>query len=187
MLKKFILWIAIIGGFFSLSVQDIFAQTTAIEEQAEKARIERKVNKEILSLPYYGVFDAIGFKLEGQTVTLEGDVIRPRTSDYAEQEVKEIEGVEKVINNIEILPPSPSDDRIRDRIYRTMINRAGLYRYLIGANPSIRIVVDRGRVRLEGFVTYQSDKILAGMAATETFGVFKVENNLNVDKIDKPR
>lgn len=187
MFKKFILSIAIMLGFISLSAQDIFAQNVNTNQNTDSARIERKITKEILSLPYYGVFDAIGYKLNGNTVTLEGDVIRPTTKDYAEEEIREIEGVENVINNINILPPSPSDDRIRVRIYRAMSNQAGLYRYLLGTNPSIRIIVNGGRVKLEGFVTYKSDKTLAGISATEIFGVLGVENNLVVEKDDIPR
>lgn len=166
-----------------LASQNLFAQTVTTKQSAENARIERKLIKEILSLPYYGVFDAIGFELDGKTVTLEGDVIQPKTKEYAEEE---IEGVENVVNNIKVLPPSSSDDRIRVRIYRAMANRGGLYRYLLGTNRSIRIIVDGGKVKLEGFVTYKTDKTLTSIAATEIFGVLGVENNLRIEN-NKPR
>lgn len=159
-----------------------FAQNSSGQAKLEKARMERQIRKEIFSLPYYGVFDAIGYELDGGTVTLNGYVVRPYTKDEAEYYVRDVRGVTKVVNNIEVLPPSPSDDRIRLRIYRAIQNKGNLYRYLLGANPSIRIVVNRGRVILEGIVTYESDRTLAEAAATEIFGVLGVTNNLKLER-----
>jgi hyperosmotically inducible periplasmic protein len=180
MYKQFILSLILVLGLFGLTATDATAQTP------ERSEMEREVRSEILSLPYYGVFDAIGYKIDGNTVTLEGHVMRPITKNDAEAEVRDVEGVANVVNNIEVLPPSSADDRIRVKIYRAIANTGGLYRYLLGANPSIRIIVDGGRVSLEGFVTYESDKTLAGVAATEIFGVVgPVENNLVVEKTEK--
>ncbi len=147
----------------------------------EKSKMARQVRKEILSLPYYDVFDAIGYQINGSTVTLNGYVVRPYTKSEAEAAVGDVDGVQKVVNNIEILPLSPSDDRIRLRIYRSISDQGGLYRYLLGTNPAIRIIVKNGRVNLEGYVANEADKNLAGIAAKEIFGVFGVDNNLQIE------
>ena len=185
MLKKYLTIFALIVGLFAFSTDSAFAQKATSEANAEQAKIEREVRKEILRLPYYDVFDAIKYELEGNTVTLEGYVTRGFTKKDAEDEVEDIEGVEKVINNIEVLPASPADDRIRVRIYREMSRKGSLYRYLLGTNPSIRIIVKNGQVMLEGFVSNEADKTLAFVAAREIFGVFGVENNLQVLKGEK--
>ena len=162
----------------AISAQTMMNDATTIE----KTKTARQVRKEILSLPYYDVFDAIGYKLEGSTVTLEGFVVRPYTKSEAESAVADVDGIQKVVNNIEVLPLSPSDDRIRVRIYRSIADQGGLYRYLLGTNPAIRIIVNNGRVRLEGYVGSEGDKTLAGIAAKEIFGVFEVKNNLQLEK-----
>ena len=182
MRRKHLIGAVLILALVGIAAQTGFAQSAQEKAQVEKARMERQIRKEILSLPYYGVFDAIGYELAGSTVTLNGYVIRPYTKKEAAEAVRDVAGIDKVVNNIEVLPPSPSDDRIRVRIYRAIENSGSLYRYLLGANPSIRIVVNRGRVILEGIVTYESDRTLAQAAATEIFGVFNVTNNLKLER-----
>ena len=83
-------------------------------------RIIKEVRHELLMLPYFGVFDYIAFKVEGYNVTLLGQVVRPALKSDAENAVKRIEGVEKVDNQIEVLPPSPMDDRLRQRLFRAI-------------------------------------------------------------------
>lgn len=187
-MKKIILMI--VTTVVSLALTGVSAETATAQDRAvmndvqrtAQSRIERKVRSEILSLPYYGVFDAIGYQINGSTVVLNGYVVRPFTKKDAEGSVRDIEGVTKVVNNIEVLPLSPSDDRIRLRIYREMAETPGLYKYLLGTNPPVRIIVKNGRVMLEGFVDSEADKNLAGIRAKEIFGVFGVENNLRVLK-----
>jgi len=157
-------------------------QADSDRRKVERARMERQIRKEILSLPYYGVFDAIGYEIVGNVVKLNGYVVRPYTRKEAGEAVADIEGVSRVDNEIKVLPPSPSDDRIRVRAYRAIANRGSLYRYLLGSNPSIRIVVNHGRIILEGTVAYESDRTLAEVAATEIFGVFGVTNNLKLER-----
>ncbi|MCO6511072.1 MAG: BON domain-containing protein [Aridibacter famidurans] len=173
-----VLLLALVG----VSANSANAQAVTDEQKVEQSRMERKIRSKILSLPYYGVFDAIGYELNGSTVTLKGYVTRPFTKDNAADEVMEVDGVTNVVNDIEVLPPSPSDDRIRVRIYRNIANHGNMYRYLLGANPSIRIVVNRGRVILEGIVTYEGDKTLAYAAASEVFGVLGVTNNIKLER-----
>jgi hyperosmotically inducible protein len=139
------------------------------------------VQKEILSLPYYGVFDAIGYTVDNGTVTLTGYVVRPTTKSDAGAAVRDVPGVTNVVNRIEVLPLSPNDDRIRQRILRTLSNQGGsLYRYFLGANPSIRIIVKNGRVSLEGYADSAGDANRAYILARGIPGTFAVTNNLKV-------
>lgn len=146
-----------------------------------RSRLDRAIRKEILTLPYYGVFDAIGYQVNGSTVTLTGYVVRPTTKSDAEDAIADLAGVSRVVNNIEVLPLSPSDDRLRARILQTLANQGGsLYRYFLGTNPSIRIIVNRGRVSLEGFADSQADANRAYILARGVPGSFAVTNNLKV-------
>lgn len=147
----------------------------------DDARTANKVRKELVTLPYYGVFDNLAYKVEGSTVTLYGQVVDAVTRKDAENRVKRIEGVERVVNNIQVLPLSGFDNTIRVRTYRAIARQGGLYRYFMGANPSIHIIVNRGRVTLEGVVSNRMDSQLAYMAARQVPGVFEVTNNLRVE------
>ena len=144
--------------------------------------IERKVYKKIATLPYYGLFDHISFQVSGDTVYLKGDVVRPSTRKDAERSVKRIPGVANVVNNIEVLPLSGFDDQIRRQLVRNLANGGSLYRYLQGANPSMRLIVDNGHVSLEGIVATRGDANLANILASQVFGVFSVKNNLIIEK-----
>jgi len=152
----------------------------ALNAQAQNNRLDRQIRREILTLPYYGVFDAIGYQLNGNSVTLNGFVTRPSTKSDAEEAVRDVDGIGQVINNIQVLPLSPSDDRIRYRLLRTPSNTGALYRYFLGANPGIRIIVNRGRVSLEGYVDNKGDANLAYITARGVPGTFAVTNNLKV-------
>ncbi|MGC1450874.1 MAG: BON domain-containing protein [Candidatus Sulfotelmatobacter sp.] len=154
------------------------AQPSAKSEE----RIIKEVRHELLMLPYFGVFDYIAFKVEGFNVTLLGQVIRPTLKSDAEKAVKGIEGVEKVDNQIEVLPPSPGDDRLRQRLFRAIYQYPPLQKYELGVQKPIRIIVKNGRVSLEGVVDNETDKNLAGMRANGVSGIFSVTNNLQVVK-----
>ena len=151
------------------------------EQGAGFGPMEKKIRKELVTLPWYGVFDNLAFEVDGSTVTLHGQVVRPSTRKDAERRVKRIAGVEQVVNNIEVLPLSSFDDSIRARTYRAVFRTGGLHRYAMGANPSIHIVVDRGHVTLEGVVGNKMDKQLAYIAASGVFGTFSVTNNLRAE------
>jgi hyperosmotically inducible protein len=139
------------------------------------------VRHELLMLPYYSVFDDLQFNVDNGTVTLAGDVTRPTLKSDAENVVKRIAGVTNVVNNIKVLPPSPFDNQIRVATYRSVFGYAGLYRYAMGANPSIHIIVDNGHVTLKGLVSNQGDKNLAYIRANGVPGVFSVTNDLMVE------
>jgi hyperosmotically inducible protein len=143
-------------------------------------RIIREVRHELLTLPYFGVFDYIAYKVNGSTVTLLGQVVRPSLKSDAENAVKHIEGVEKVDNQIEVLPPSPMDDGLRIRLYRSIYDYAPLEKYALGIQKPIRIIVKSGRVTLEGVVDSEADKNLVNTRANLVPGIFSVTNNLQV-------
>jgi hyperosmotically inducible periplasmic protein len=143
-------------------------------------RITKEVRHELLMLPYFGVFDSIAFKVDGYTVTLLGQVTRPTTKSDAGNAVKHIEGVEKVDNQIEVLPPSPMDDRLRLELYRAIYGFPALEKYALGVQKPIRIIVKGGHVTLEGVVDNEGDKNLAGIRANGVPGIFSVTNNLQV-------
>src|SRR5579864_7421825 len=145
-------------------------------------RIVREVRHELLMLPYFGVFDNIAYKVDGYNVTLLGQVVRPSLKSDAENAVKHIEGVEKIDNQIEVLPPSPMDDRLRLSLYRAIYGFPSLEKYALGVQKPIRIVVRNGHVTLEGVVDNDFDKNAAGLRANSVPGIFSVTNNLQIQK-----
>lgn len=160
------------------------AQNEQPEQPSAKAqaRIVKEVRHELLMLPYVGVFDNLAYKVDGYNVTLLGQVVRPITKSDAENAVKHIEGVEKVDNQIEILPPSPQDDRLRRQLFRAIYGYPTLQRYALGVQKPIRIVVKNGHVALEGVVDSEADKNLVGVRASSVPGIFSVDNHLQVSK-----
>jgi hyperosmotically inducible protein len=167
--------------FFALAFALAFAVTAAANPFSDaETGLMKEIRKELLTLPYYGVYDNLAFEIQGDTVILSGHVVRPSTRKDAERRVSKIEGVERVVNNIRVLPLSSFDDGIRVRTLRAIARTGGLYRYFQGANPSIHIIVEGGRVTLEGVVSSKGDSNLAYIAANGVTGVFKVTNNLVV-------
>jgi hyperosmotically inducible protein len=145
-------------------------------------RITREVRHELVMLPYYGVFDNLAYRVDGNSVTLVGQVTRPTLKSDAEHAVKGIEGVERVNNEIQVLPVSSMDDRIRIATYRSIYGQPPLDRYAMQAIPPIHIIVSNGKVALEGVVANQGDKDIAGVRANGVSGVFGVTNNLKTEK-----
>ena len=138
-----------------------------------------EVRHQLITLPYYGVFDDLAFRLDGSTVTLLGAVTQPVLKSDAENAVKRIKGISLVINNIEVLPLSPMDNQIRAAVYRAIYGDPALSdRYGFRAVPSIHILVKNGNVVLEGVVANGSDKNIAGLRANGVPGVFSVTNDL---------
>lgn len=172
-----ILSIAVLGFLFV----NVEAKTYAGDTKTPQT-LERKVFKQLIKLPYYGVFDHIAFEVRGNTVILYGKVANAVNRKTAERYVKNVQGVENVINNIQILPLSRFDDSIRYRTLRALSDGGSLYRYLLEPNPSIRIIVENGNVTLEGFVNSKGDLNLANILARGVSGVFSVKNNLQIDR-----
>ncbi len=145
-------------------------------------KLVREIRHELIMLPYYGVFDNLAFRLQGRTVILEGQVANSILKPDAANVVKRVEGVEKVINNIEVLPPSPMDQRIREQVYRAIYNYGPLFKYANLSIPPIHIIVKNGNVTLEGVVNNETDKGLCTMRVKQVPSVFNVTNNLRVVK-----
>ena len=147
-----------------------------------EAWLTNQVRHQLVMLPWLSVFDNLEYKVEGNKVVLSGEVVRPVLKDDAANAVKHIEGVETVENNIEILPVSNFDDQIRRQELRAIYGFPSLQRYGLGTMPSIRIIVKNGHVTLEGAVSDQGDKNVAGIRANGVANVFSVTNNLRVEK-----
>ncbi len=143
-------------------------------------RIQKEVRHELLMLPWFGVFDNISYKVDGYNVTLYGQVVRPSLKSDAENAVKHIEGVERVDNKIEVLPPSPMDDRQRIQLFHAIYGYEPLQKYALGVQKPIRIIVNNGHVTLEGVVDNEADKNAAGIRANGVPGIFSVTNNLQI-------
>jgi hyperosmotically inducible protein len=143
-------------------------------------RIVKEVRHELIMLPYLDVFDNLTYGVDAGVVTLSGQVTRPTLKTDAERVVKSIEGVEKVNNQIEVLPVSINDDRLRRSLYRAIYGSASLNRYNLPVIKPIRIIVKNGNVTLEGIVDNQADKSVANIRANGVHGVFSVTNNLRV-------
>src|ERR1700747_1828585 len=179
-----------IAGSWALALAMLFAPS-AISAGSQNERPQRndkkmhdnlvkEVRHYLLLLPYYSVFDNLLYKVDGDKVTLMGQVVRPTLKSDAENAVKEIEGVSTVDNEIQVLPVSPMDDQLRRAVYRAIYGDVVLSRYGMSALPSIHIIVNNGHVALEGVVDSESDKNLANMRANGVPNVFSVTNNLVV-------
>jgi hyperosmotically inducible protein len=132
-------------------------------------------------LPWFSIFDNLQYEVRGNEVVLSGQVTRPTLKSDAQRVVERVEGVQHVVNNIEVLPLSPFDDRIRLAVARSIFGYGPMYRYAMGANPPIHIIVKNGNVTLVGMVANEMDKNIANLRANGVAGVFSVTNNLVVE------
>ena len=148
---------------------------------AQETPTDQEIRHQLNTLPRISVFDWLQWSYDKGTVTLSGSVWRPITKSDAEGAVKRVAGVDTVVNNIEVQPTSPNDDRIRMQVYRAIYRNTTLERYAIQYAPPIRIIVKNGRVTLEGVVSNQGDKTIANVQANTVPGVFQVTNNLKVE------
>src|ERR1043166_9480142 len=156
-------------------------------EKKMQENLTKEVRQQLLLLPYYSVFDNLMFKVEGDKVTLLGQVVRPTLKSDAEAAVKNIEGVSSIDNHIEVLPVSRMDDQLRRAVYRALYGDSSLSRYGMSALPSIHIIVKNGHVTLEGVVDSEGDKNLANLRAQSVPNVFSVTNNLNVSSSESKK
>jgi hyperosmotically inducible periplasmic protein len=164
-------------GFGQNTHSDAFGR-----DGASDARLVKEVRHQLLMLPYYSIFDDLGFRINGDTVTLVGDVTRPVLKSDAENVVKRIEGVRQVVNQINVLPLSSMDDQIRMAMARAIYGDPQIgTRYGYQALPSIHIIVSNGHVRLEGVVASEADKNLINIRARSVPNVFSVDNELQVE------
>ncbi|MDD8025978.1 MAG: BON domain-containing protein [Acidobacteriota bacterium] len=148
----------------------------------QDAPLERAVSDALLSLPHYGVFDNLAFAVNGPDVVLSGQVVLPITKDEAAKRVQRIKGIGKVVNSIEVLPLSPSDDAVRKNAYRALFGTSDLHKYSMGANPSIHIIVKGGHITLVGVVSSQSDADLALLSIRGVPGAQSQKSLLKIAK-----
>ena len=168
-------------GFAAISMASTHNVTDPAGSNKQSLSLTDQVRHELVMLPYFGVFDNLSFTIENSnTVVLTGHVVRPTLRSDAEAAVRRIQGVAKVVNNIEVLPIAPSDDAIRLRAYWAIYSRTGFEKYAIQANPPIKIIVQNGNITLEGVVGSQMDKTIAEMAARSVPGVFGVKDALTI-------
>lgn len=145
--------------------------------------LENAVRHALIMLPYYGVFDNLEFKVEGDKVELTGQVTRPVLASDAQRAVERVPGVSQVINHVEVLPLSPNDDRIRIQVYRKIYGDSAMLVYAIQPIPPIRIIVKNGNVVLDGVVNRPMERNIANIEANSVAGVFSVTNNIHVQSI----
>lgn len=145
-----------------------------------QAKLVEGIRHAILMQPYYTVFDNLGYTLDGRTVTLTGQVLNPTLPKDVERSVKKVEGVEKVVNKIEVLPPSPMDAQIREQVRQKLYGFGPLFKYANMPNPPIRIIVKNARVTLYGVVDNETDKNLCTQRVNQISSVLSVTNNLAV-------
>lgn len=173
-------YFAVVLGVIVLSFVTTNAQS--FDTSLSNRSVEDQVRKKILMLPRYEIFDAINYEVNGDTVTLTGKVRNATNRKDAERSVAKVPGVRQVVNEIEILPVGGFDESIRVRLYHTLANSGGLSRYLWENAPSVRLIVDRGHVSLEGFVDNRGDYNTMNILANGVSGVFSVTNNLVIDR-----
>ncbi|HEY7209499.1 MAG TPA: BON domain-containing protein [Bryobacteraceae bacterium] len=167
----------------SFAVAQSSHEDSFVHGSADEGRIAKEVRHQLIMLPYYSIFDDLGFQVQGSTVTLVGAVTRPTLKSDAENVVKRIEGVSQVKNEIRVLPLSNFDSQTRRALARAIYGDPQIgTRYGNQALPSIHIIVDNGKVTLEGVVSSDFDKNLIGMRANSVPNVFSVTNNLRVVK-----
>jgi hyperosmotically inducible periplasmic protein len=170
------------GLAFAASVDQPSQQITNTADARLEQRLSKEVRHELNMIPQFTVFDNLAYRVDGGTVTLFGQVRDGIVKDSAEARVKHLEGVERVDNQIEILPASFNDDRIRRQVARAIFNDPRLFNYAIQPTPPIHIIVKNGHVDLEGVVRTQAEKDDAFIRANGVSGVFSVQNNLQVEQ-----
>jgi hyperosmotically inducible protein len=174
-LKKFTMSLLVAGATLQMAPAAVPSAPPVAEE-----RLSRAIRKELVMMPFLSIFDNLSYRIDGDTVHLYGQVIRPTLKSQAANLVARLEGVANVNNQIEVLPLSPFDDRIRVAVARAVYGQPALNRYALGANPSIRIIVKNGDVTLEGVVSDEGSRNIAFLQANGVSGVFSVTNNLRV-------
>jgi hyperosmotically inducible periplasmic protein len=156
-------------------------QAPARDSANYESWLTKEVRHQLVMLPFYSVFDNLEYRVEGSKVVLIGQVVRPDLKSDAGSAVKHIEGVTEVDNQIQVLPPSPMDDQLRRAEFRAIYASPTLQMYRERSVAPIHIIVDNGHVALEGTVSTQNDKNVAGLMANQVPNVFSVTNNLQVD------
>jgi hyperosmotically inducible periplasmic protein len=183
-MKRFAICVAVAALLLAANCATLAAQTAQAKKTStssdQGSLLSREIHHQLTVLPYYSVFDFITFTLSGNNVTLSGEVLRHSLREHAEAAVRSIEGVGTVVNRIDVLPASLSDDDLRNSIYRAIYEDSTLAHYATENVPPVHIIVKNGAVALEGTVDSLSDKNLAGSRAASVSNVQGIRNNLMV-------
>jgi hyperosmotically inducible periplasmic protein len=147
---------------------------------SEDPRIYRDISTEVLRYSGFTIFDTVHAQVEDGIVTLTGKVTMPYKRTEIENRVARVAGVREVQNKLDVLPVSPGDDELRHRIARSIYGNSAFWTYAAMANPPIHVIVEHGRVTLEGVVMNNVERMLARSLAS-TFGAFSVTNNLRTE------
>jgi hyperosmotically inducible protein len=140
----------------------------------------RKIEKQVLQYPHFTIFDRVNTEIDGGVVRLTGKVTMPYKATDIARRVAKIPGVTKVDNRIETLPVSQMDDELRFAIARAIYSNPGFHMYAMQVNPPIHVIVEHGRVTLEGVVLSNMDRVIAN-AVARSFLTFDVRNELKTE------
>jgi len=167
---------------FSFSLGMALSASVALADTADRKDLQvfNDVAKSVNRYVHFTIFDDVNANVKDGVVTLTGRVTMPYKRDDIMKRVSDVGGVREVRDNIEVLPVSQSDDRLRYRIARAIYSNPNFWNYAIGPNPSIHIIVERGRVTLTGVVNSNVDRMLA-RSLVDQFGVMSVKNDLKTD------
>lgn len=149
-------------------------------QDREDLQIFRDISRQVLQYPHFTIFDTINAQVEDGVVVLTGKVTMPYKIEDIGERVARVNGVRQVQNNVTVLPVSGYDDELRFRISRAIYGNSNFWTYGAMANPPIHIIVENGRVTLEGVVNSNIDRMLARSLAS-SFGAFSITNNLKTD------
>jgi hypothetical protein len=172
----------VIVGFLTLVLAVAAGAAAPVQAQGPTNDLEKEIVKVLWSLPHYGVYDNLYFETKDSNVTLMGQALFEITKAEAAKRVAKVKGIGTVTNKIEVLPPSPSDDGLRMALYRNIFGTHDLYRYSMGADPTIHIIVAGGHVTLTGMVDTKEDRQKAEMVAKSTPGILSFKNDLRLPK-----
>jgi hyperosmotically inducible periplasmic protein len=179
--SRLVPWMLLLVAAATLASGPAVAQKQRASEPKSDEKLMKEVRHHLVMLPYFSVFDNLAYSVENGVVTLHGQVVQPTLKSDAEATVKDIGGVETVVNQIEVLPLSSNDDRLRRALFRSIYGFAPLQRYSVQAVPPIHIIVKHGHVTLVGVVATEGDRNFAGIRANSVAGVFSVQNDLQVE------
>ena len=179
--SRLVPWTLLLAAAATLAAAPAGSQKQRVSEPKTDQKLIKEVRHHLIMLPYFSVFDNLAFSVENGVVTLHGQVVQPSLKSDAEATVKDIGGAESVVNQIEVLPLSSNDDRLRRALFRSIYGFAPLQRYGVQAVPPIHIIVKHGHVTLVGVVATEADKNAAGIRANSVAGVFSVQNDLQVE------
>jgi len=148
------------------------------------ASLKAEIGRQISLSSYYGVFDWLEADVkDDRSVMLRGQVVRSVTKFDAEARIRQIEGVCEVNSDIEVLPLSMNDERLRWALYHALFNwHSPLVQYSVQPIPSIHIIVKNGMATLKGVVANESDCSLAYMLSRRVPGLFNVTCELRVER-----